>query len=99
MADRIHATVVYCLPDRQHILPVDLPPGATLRDAVVASGLLSLEPGVSVAALDVGVFNKPRPADTRVRQGDRIEVYRPLSVDPKAARRMRAQVRRRRTAA
>jgi putative ubiquitin-RnfH superfamily antitoxin RatB of RatAB toxin-antitoxin module len=97
-ADRLHATVVFCLPERQHVLPVELPTGATLRDAVLASGLLRLEPWLSAAALDLGVFNTPRPSEALVRPGDRIEVYRPLTVDPKVARRVRAQVRRRRHA-
>jgi len=97
-AGRLRATVVYGLPERQHVLPVELPAGATLRDAVVASGLLALEPSLSVDALDLGVFNNPRPAGTLVRAGDRIEVYRPLTVDPKAARRVRAKIKKQRAA-
>ena len=94
--DRLPATVVFCLPDRQHVLPVSVSPGATLRDAVLASGLLTLEPSLSASTLDLGVFNTPRPADTPVRPGDRIEVYRPLRVDPKVGRRVRAELRRQR---
>ena len=93
---RISAVVVYCRPDRMRLLPVDLPAGATLRDAVVASGLLRLEPALAEQPLDLGVFNRPRPADSPVRDGDRIEVYRPLRVEPKVARRVRVAVRRRR---
>jgi uncharacterized protein len=97
--DRIRATVVYCGIDRQHVLPVDLPPAATLRDAVLASGILTLEPSLASHTLDMGVFNQPRSPETLLRPGDRVEVYRPLTIDPKQARRVRAEVRRRRKAA
>ena len=70
-----------------------LPPGSTLADAVRASRLVPL---TATAPLDLGVFNQPRPPDTPVRNGDRVEIYRPLAVDPKEARRIRAEVRRRR---
>jgi putative ubiquitin-RnfH superfamily antitoxin RatB of RatAB toxin-antitoxin module len=94
--DRIPVTVVYCTPDRQHVQSVELAPGSTLRDAVMASGLLRSEPELASGPLDLGVYNQPRAASTLVRPGDRIEIYRPLTVDPKEARRVRAQVRRRR---
>lgn len=95
-------TVVYATPTATHERALRVPAGTTLREAVVMSGLLVQVPALSVLspqALDLGVFNRPRPADTAVRAGDRIEVYRPLTVDPKEARRIRAEVRRRRAAA
>ena len=97
--DQLLATVVFCVPDRQYVLPVSVPQGATLRDAVLASGLLALEPSLAASPLALGVFNTPRPADTPVRPGDRIEVYRPLMVDPKVGRRVRAELRRQRNKA
>lgn len=98
MATRVRAIVVYCTPHSQHRLPVELAAGSTLREAVLASGLLEREPSLAGRTLDLGVFNRPRAADTQVRDGDRIEVYRPLTVDPKVARRARAEVRQRRRA-
>jgi putative ubiquitin-RnfH superfamily antitoxin RatB of RatAB toxin-antitoxin module len=95
-AETLSATVVYAMPERQLVLPVLVPAGSTLRDAVVASGLLTQEPSLDAGRLDLGVFNRPRPADTLLRAGDRVEVYRPLTIDPKEARRVRAEVRRRR---
>jgi putative ubiquitin-RnfH superfamily antitoxin RatB of RatAB toxin-antitoxin module len=95
---RMRATVVYCTPQHQHVLAVEVPAGTTLREAVLASGLLELEPGLLLRPLDVGVFNRPRASDAEVRPGDRIEVYRPLAVDPKEGRRLRAEVKRRRRA-
>lgn len=95
-AETLSATVVYATPERQFVLPVRVPAGSTLRDAVIASGLLAQQPSLDAVRLDLGVFNRPRPADTLLRAGDRVEVYRPLTVDPKEARRVRAEVRRRR---
>lgn len=93
---RLRATVVYCARGRQWIVGVEVPAGSTLRDAVVASGLPQRVPGLDPAALDLGVFNDLREPDEPVRDGDRIEVYRPLAIDPKEARRIRAEIRRRR---
>jgi len=99
VVDRVRVTVVYCTPQRQYRLQVDLPPGSTLREAVVASGLIEREPALAGRPLDLGVFSRPRSADAAVREGDRIEVYRPLTVDPKLARRVRAAVKSRRKGA
>ncbi len=92
----VRATVVYCAPDRQWIVGVEVPAGSTLRDAVNASGLPARVPQLDLAALDLGVFNRLRNPDEPVREGDRIELYRPLVIDPKQARRIRAEVRRHR---
>jgi putative ubiquitin-RnfH superfamily antitoxin RatB of RatAB toxin-antitoxin module len=93
---RVRATVVYCTRDRQWVVSVEVAAGSTLRDAVRASGLPRLAPEIDPDALDLGVFNSPRMPDEPVREGDRIEIYRPLAVDPKEARRIRAEIRRRR---
>jgi putative ubiquitin-RnfH superfamily antitoxin RatB of RatAB toxin-antitoxin module len=98
MADFLRATVVYARADRQWELPVQLPAGASLRDAVRCSGLLALAPELDGAALDLGVYNRRSHADAPLRDGDRVEVYRPLLVDPMVARRLRAQARRTRRA-
>lgn len=92
-ADTIHATVVWAapgVPPRE--VSVQVPQGSTLADAVRASALVE----VDAQALDVGVFNRLKKADALLRDGDRVEIYRLLLVDPKEARRVRAQVRRRR---
>ena len=89
-------TIVYARPDVRHLLQVEVAPGATIEQAIEASGLLSLEPELGSGALAVGVWNREVRLDSLVSDGDRIEVYRPLTVDPKEARRIRADVRRRR---
>lgn len=89
-------TVVYASADARHVLHVELESGATIEQAIDASGLLLLAPELRRGALDVGIWNRVARLDAVVRAGDRIEVYRPLTVDPKEARRIRADVRRRR---
>lgn len=66
-----------------------LPAGSTVAQALQASGLLARH-GLSLdATLSVGVWMKARPLDTELRPNDRVEIWRPLTVDPKEARRQR----------
>ena len=89
-------TVVFALADTSHVLQVELESGATVEQAINASGLLSLVSELRRGVLDVGIWNRAARLEAVVREGDRIEVYRPLTVDPKEARRVRAAVRNRR---
>lgn len=91
--DRVSVTVVYARAGGTFVREVDVAAGSSLADAVRVSGLLEAEPALAAQALDVGVFGRVRSADTVVRDGDRVEVYRPLTIDPKEARRVRAEVR------
>ena len=68
---------------------LQLPEGATVREAVQASGLAAACPGLDLAACGAGVWGKPCAWDATLRERDRVEVYRPLLVDPKVARRER----------
>lgn len=86
----LRAEVCYAGPEGQFLLRVELPAGATLADAIEASGIRARVPGLQVDDRHVGVFSKPRPLATPLRDGDRVEVYRPLKVDPREARRERA---------
>jgi len=87
--------VCYALPDEQTLIPVQLPAGATVRDAIVASGVLARHPEIDLAKLKVGVYGKLRPLDAELADQDRVEIYRPLIVDPKAARQRRVEKSRR----
>lgn len=91
----MRVTVACARPGAQHVLAIELASGATVRDAIVASGLLALEPRLDLAALSVGVWNRSVGLDAPLADGDRVEVYRPLTLDPKEARRLRAEARRR----
>ncbi|MGH8691118.1 MAG: RnfH family protein [Burkholderiales bacterium] len=81
--------VVYARPDAADSVRLDLPAGATLRDAVVASGF-----AVSLEKQAFGIFGKRARLDQPLSPGDRVEIYRPLAQDPKEARRRRALRRR-----
>ncbi len=91
----IGVEVVYAEPQRVILKALRLPSGARVADAL---GLAALDPdfaGVDLAHSPLGIFGKPTRPDHPLRQGDRIEIYRPLSTDPKAARRARAKQARR----
>lgn len=76
-----------------------LPVGATLADAVRCSGLVERHSGIDPATARVGIWGRTKPPDTVLRERDRVEIYRPLVVDPKEARRLRYRGQRRRDAA
>jgi len=85
---RIRVEVVYALPQRQERVQQDLPAGSTVLDAVQASGLLQRLPQGTLGR--VGVWGKPVATEMRLRDRDRVEIYRPLIADPKQSRRDRA---------
>jgi sulfur carrier protein len=68
---------------------VDLPEGATVRDALAASGFPAASGAKDLASVDAGIWGRRCGTGQAVREGDRVEVYRPLLVDPKVARRER----------
>jgi putative ubiquitin-RnfH superfamily antitoxin RatB of RatAB toxin-antitoxin module len=86
----IDVEVVYALPQRQWVLKTRVPEGATLAQAIEASGIAWRVPQVQLEGAKFGIFGEPRPADHVLRAGDRVEIYRPLLADPKDVRRQRA---------
>lgn len=86
--------VVYALPQAVDTVSVSLPSGATLREAVVASGLLERHAGIHLEKQAFGIFGRRAVLETRLTEGDRVEVYRALALDPKEARRQRAAKKR-----
>lgn len=93
MADmnKISVEVAYALPAQQIILPVQLDEGATIEQAIRASGLLEKFPDIRLESAKVGIFGKLAKLDTGLRDKDRVEIYRPLIADPKEVRRQRAE--------
>ncbi len=84
-------SVAYALPDVQFDVPVELADGATVADALDAVRELEPFAGLDLAAVPVGVFNQVvKDRGQVLHSGDRVEIYRPLVVDPMAARRQRA---------
>jgi len=94
---RISAEVCYAKPDTQTLLSVTLPPGATVLQAIQASGILSRHPEIDLTQQKVGLYGRVSTLDAPVNMHDRVEIYRPLQADPKIARQQR--VARSRTAA
>ncbi len=92
---KIRVEIVYALPDRQWVVALDLPAGATVRDALAASGIEQVVSDAGVSPAGVGVWGHTVTLDTPVRDRDRVEIYRELQVDSKTARRLRAERRRR----
>jgi hypothetical protein len=86
--------VVYALPGREDAVSLKVPAGATALDALRASGLLERHPEIDLARQTIGIYGKLVSAQSPLRDGDRVEVYRPLVVEPKEARRRRALSRR-----
>ena len=71
-------------PQRQQVIELDLPEGSTVADALAAA---------RIEAGSVGIWSKPCAPGTALRDGDRVEVYRPLRADPKDMRRTRARLK------
>jgi uncharacterized protein len=82
--------VVYALPAGEDAVALRLPPGATAADAVRASGMLERHPGIDLKRQKIGIYGRVVAAGTLLSDGDRVEVYRPLILEPKEARRRRA---------
>lgn len=83
--------VVYARAERQFLIELQLPAGATVADAVRASGLAERFPEIDPGRGPFGIFSQRCEPDRLLREGDRVELYRPLAVDPRQARRRRAR--------
>ena len=91
MSDSISVEVVYALPDKQRIVKLDVPPGTTALGAVTLSKLDEVFDELVVGPdLKIGVWGKATTADRALAAGERVEIYRPLLVDPKEVRKARA---------
>jgi putative ubiquitin-RnfH superfamily antitoxin RatB of RatAB toxin-antitoxin module len=88
-------------PDRQYLEALRVPVGCTAREAVARSGLDALATGIDLASAPLGIFgNELSDPDAHpLSDGDRVEVYRPLLLDPKEIRRVRAERAKRRARA
>lgn len=91
MSDNINIEVVYALPGEQPLFKQPVAPGATVTEAIQASGILHKYPEIDLTINKLGIFGKLTKADAVVRDKDRIEIYRPLIADPKEVRRKRAE--------
>lgn len=87
----INIEVAYALPEIQVLLPLTVPEGTQLEEAVKLSGILEKFPEIDLANSKVGIWNKVSELNAVLREKDRIEIYRPLIADPKEVRRKRAE--------
>ncbi|SDV47440.1 RnfH family protein [Chitinasiproducens palmae] len=81
--------VAYATPARQSVVHVAFEQGMSVRKAIEASGIVALHPEIDPTTARVGIFGRLVGLDDVPERGDRIEIYRPLQVDPKTARNRR----------
>lgn len=100
--DSITVEVAYARPDKQKIMSVNVPQGATAMEAVLVSGIINEFPEIDLNDAKMGLFGKhlgtkgmAGPDDYVLKPKDRVEIYRPLLVDPKEVRRKRAEKKKR----
>lgn len=83
--------IVYALATTQETVVLELGTGASAREAVHASGLLQRHREIDAEAMLLGMFGKRIRPEQILREGDRVEILRPLAQDPKEARRRRVR--------
>jgi hypothetical protein len=88
--DSIDVEVAYALPDKQMIIPLKVAPGTTALEAARQSGIAERFGGLDLENARLGVFSKVVAPEQVLQPGDRVEIYRPLKVDPKEVRKARA---------
>jgi putative ubiquitin-RnfH superfamily antitoxin RatB of RatAB toxin-antitoxin module len=91
MTEQVQVEIVFALPGKQTLLAVTVDQGATIADVIAVSGLVEKYPDESLQLLETGIWGHPAARDRKVREGDRVELYRQLQRDPREARRELAQ--------
>lgn len=89
--DQIQIEVAYATPERQQIIPLRVRKGTSVADCIAQSQIARYFPEIDLNEQKVGIWSKAVKLDHEPRDGDRIEIYRPLIADPKAIRRKRAE--------
>jgi hypothetical protein len=90
-ASQMSIEVVYGVPTKQKIFTVDINAGATVEQAILASGVLTLFTEIDLTVNKVGIWNRVVKLSEVLNDLDRIEIYRPLLADPKEVRKRRAE--------
>ena len=81
--------VCYAEVDRQSWMRLEVPDSSTIEDTIKLSGLLKLYPEINLSNQKVGIFGKIATLNTAVKEGDRVEIYRQITVDPQLVQRRR----------
>lgn len=84
--------IVFALPSRQYLKQVIVNDGATVADVILASRIASQFPEHELDELQAGIWGQPVDRTHRVKEGDRVELFRPLEMDPREARRLKAGI-------
>lgn len=79
--------ICYAVPEKQMILPLNVPAGTTAQQAILMSDILQYFPEIQTDNYSLGIFSKKITSSYVLRDGDRVEIYRPLVADPKDRRR------------
>lgn len=86
----IRIEIAYAAATRQLLTPLQVSAGTTVQQAIELSGILTKFPEIDLAKNKVGIFGKVTTLSEELREGDRVEIYRPLLADPKKIRQQRA---------
>jgi len=81
--------VCYAEMDRQLWMRLEVPDDSTIEQAISLSGVLAMYPDINLTQQKVGIFGKIQSLDTPVKEGDRVEIYRPITADPQQVKRRR----------
>jgi uncharacterized protein len=81
--------VCYAEADRQLWMRLEVPDDSTVEEAIKLSGVLKLYPDINLGIQKVGIFGKIATLETTVKEGDRVEIYRQITVDPQTVQRRR----------
>lgn len=90
----IRISVAVALASKQEVLELELPEGSTVGDAIAAAEVSRRYPGAALERARVGIWSRLCDRATKLRDGDRVELYRPLVADAKQMRRLRARAKR-----
>jgi putative ubiquitin-RnfH superfamily antitoxin RatB of RatAB toxin-antitoxin module len=90
MLEEIMVEVAYALPEEQVIISIKVPTKSEVKQAIEKSGIQKKFPSIDLSKNKVGIFGKKTTLDHPLKDRDRIEIYRPLILDPKEMRRKRA---------
>ena len=89
----LRVEVVVALPDRQEVIALELPQGASVATALEVARVRERFPELDWSGVTCGLWSRPCAVDRPLRDGDRVEVYRPLAADPKDQPRERARLK------
>jgi putative ubiquitin-RnfH superfamily antitoxin RatB of RatAB toxin-antitoxin module len=81
--------VCYAEAERQLWLRLEVPDHSTVQEAITLSGVLKMYPEINLSQQKVGIFGKIATLGTLVKEGDRVEIYRPITADPQSVQRRR----------